>query len=63
MRENVHLLETLIGYWEHEIGIFYLQGETLEITVEDMYFITGISHRGMSINLEGNGMDGDPMSV
>ena len=63
MRANVCLLETHISYWDHDLGIFYLQGEILEITVEDIYFITGISHKGMPINLEGTGRGGDPMSV
>ena len=63
MRANVHLLETLISYWDHDLGLFYLQGETLEIIVEDMYLITGLSRRGMLVNLEGTGRSGDPMSV
>ena len=63
MRANFCLFETLIYYWDHDLGLFYLQGETLEITVEDMYFITDISRRGMPVNLEGTGRSGDPMSV
>ena len=63
MRANIHLLETLIGYWDNELCIFYLHGEILEIIVEDIYFISGISRRGMPINLNGTGRGGDPMSV
>ena len=63
MRGNVHLLETLIGYWDQYLDFSHLQGETFEITVEDMYFITGIFHRGMSVNLEGTGRGGVPMSL
>ena len=37
--------------------------EELDITVEDMYFITSLSHRGMLMNLEGTGRGGDSMSV
>ena len=43
MRANVCLLEFMINYWDHDLGMFNLQGETLEITIEDMYFITGLS--------------------
>ena len=35
MRANVCLLEFMINYWDHDLGMFDLQGETLEITFED----------------------------
>ena len=35
----------------------------MEIIVEDIYFMIGLSHGGISVNLEGNGRGGDPMSV
>ena len=41
MRANVHFLEHLISYWDHELSTFDIQGEILEITVEDMYLIRG----------------------
>ena len=63
MRAQVRLLETLVNLWDHDLSLFDLQGETLEICVEDMYFITGLSRKGMPVNLEGTGRDGDPMSV
>ena len=43
--------------------MFDLQGETLEINSEDIYFITGLSRRGAPVNLEGTGRGGDPLSV
>ena len=43
MRSNVRLLEFMVNYWDHDMGMFNLQGETLELTVEDKYFITGLS--------------------
>ena len=63
MRANVRLLETLISYWDHDLGLFDLQGEILDITIEDIYFITGISRRGIPVNLEGTSRGGDSMSV
>ena len=63
MKANAHLLETLISYWDHELGVFDLQGETLKITIEEIYFIRGLSRRGTHINIEGTGRGGDPMSV
>ena len=63
MRANVHLLEHLIGYWDHDLGDFDLQGEILEVALEYIYFITGLSCHGTLVNLEGTGGGGDPMSV
>ena len=33
MQSNVHLLEFLINYWDHDLGAFDLQGEILEIAL------------------------------
>ena len=63
MRANVHLLEFMINYWDHDLGMFDLQGETLEITTEDMYFITGLSQRGALVNLDGTDKGDDPLSI
>ena len=43
--------------------MFDLQGESLEITSEDIYFIVGLSRRGAPVNLEGIDRGGDPLSV
>ena len=53
----------LINYWDHDLGMFDIQGESLEITSEDVYFIAGLSRRGAPVNLEGTGRGGDPLSV
>ena len=63
MRSNVHLLEFLINYWDHDLGMFDLQGEFLEVTLKDVYFIFGLSQRGAPVNLEGTGRGGDLLSV
>ena len=60
---NVRLLEHLISYWDHDLDAFDLQGEILEVILEDMYFIIGLSRTGISMNLKGTGRGGDPMSV
>ena len=49
----------MINYWDHDLGAFDLQGEILEITLEDIYFISGLSRRGAPVNLEGTGTGGD----
>ena len=33
LRSNVRLLEFMINYWDHDLGMFDLQGEFLEITL------------------------------
>ena len=63
MRANVCLLEFLINYWDHDLGMFELQGESLEITSEDVYFIAGLSRRGALVNFEGTGRGGGRLSV
>ena len=63
MRANVRPLEFLINYWDHDLGMFDLQGEVLEITSKDVYFISGLSRRRAPENLEGTGRGGDPLSV
>ena len=63
MRSNVHLLAFFINYWDHDLGAFDLQGEILEIALEDIYFIAGLSRRGAPVNLEGTGRGGDLLSV
>ena len=32
MRAQVRLLNTLVNLWDHDLGLFDLQGETLELT-------------------------------
>ena len=63
MRANVHLLEFLINYWDHDLGMFDLQGESLEITSEDVYFIAGLSWQRAPVNMKGTDRGGDPLSV
>ena len=63
MQANVRLLEFMINYWDHDLGMFDLQGETLEITFEDIYFISSLSRRGSPVKLEGTDRGSDPISV
>ena len=43
MGVSVCLLEFFIAYWDHDLGSFNLQGEILEVALEDIYFIMGLS--------------------
>ena len=51
MQANVCLLQFMINYWDHDLGMFDLQGESMEITSEDIYFISDLSRRGAPVNL------------
>ena len=63
MRAQIHILETIVDCWDHNPRLFDLQGEDLELTIEDIYFIIGIYHRGTLVNLEGTGTSRDPLST
>jgi hypothetical protein len=52
MRVQVRLLEMLVGYWDPENEIFNIDGQPLRIEVEDIYFLTGLSHRVEVANLQ-----------
>ena len=43
MQANVPFLDFLIGYSDHDLGAFDLQGEILEVALEDIYFIMSLS--------------------
>ena len=43
--------------------MFDLQGEFLEVTLEYVYFISSLSQRGASVNLEGIDRGGDLLSA
>ena len=41
-----------MDYWDPDMEAFMLDGMSLRIKVEDIYFITGLSHRGKVLNLQ-----------
>ena len=45
---SLHLLmQTLIGFWDVAEEVFLFQGQRIEITLEDVYFITGLPILGV----------------
>jgi hypothetical protein len=52
MRAQAKLLQTLINYWDPEAEAFNIDGKQLRIEVDDIYFITGLSHQGDMVNLK-----------
>ena len=62
MRDQVRLLEMLVGYWDHDSERFNLDGKPLRIEVEDIYFLTGLSRQGEVVNLKSQG-EGSEMKI
>jgi hypothetical protein len=62
MRAQVILLQLLVDYWDPDSERFNLDGKPLRIEVEDIYFLTGLSHRGEVVNLKSQG-DGSNMKI
>ena len=54
MWEQPRILEQMVRYWDPKHGVFDLQGEVIEITLEDIYFIIGLLQRGVAMNLKGS---------
>jgi hypothetical protein len=44
------LLNALVDYWHPNAEAFMLEGQSLVPTVEDIYFLTGLSRRGEPVN-------------
>jgi hypothetical protein len=44
------LLNALVEYWHPDEKEFMLEGYSLVPTVEDIYFLTGLSRRGEPVN-------------
>jgi hypothetical protein len=40
----------LVDYWHPDTNAFMLEGQSLVPTIEDVYFLTGLSRRGEPIN-------------
>ena len=47
MRSLGLLMQTLISFWDVTEEVFLFQGHRIEITLEDVYFITGIPILGV----------------
>ena len=58
MRAKPRLLQMLVDYWDPDSESFHIDGMSLTIEVEDIYFITGLSRRGEVVNLCSRGPGG-----
>ena len=51
MRSETLLLQLLIGYWDPDRSKFVIDDDTISFEVEDIYFLTSLSHQGRELNL------------
>lgn len=56
MRSKTLLLQLLIGYWDLDGSQFVIDDESISFNMEDIYFLTGLSHRGLELNLYRGGL-------
>ena len=53
----------LVDYWDRDSECFLIDGMSLTIEVEDIYFITGLSRRGEMVNLRARGGPGHGLTI
>ena len=58
LRAKPRLLHMLIDYWDPDSESFHIDGMSLTIEIEDIYFITGLSQQGEVVNLRSHGPSG-----
>ena len=59
MRQQIELLEFLVRAWDPAIEEFHIKNQVFSITVEDVYFLTGLSRRVLPICLTGSTVGGE----
>jgi hypothetical protein len=62
MRAQLRLLEYLVHMWDVNQQVFHVGVHVLSLDIEDIYFLTGLSHRGAHVTLTGGRGGGLPMS-
>ena len=59
IRQQIELLEFLVRAWDPAIEAFHIKNQVVPITVEDVYFLTGLLRRGFPISLLGSIVGGE----
>ena len=57
MRKQVGLLERIVHMWDPDLRVFHVGGQDLEIEIEDIYFVTGLSKWGAPVAMSGQRSD------
>ena len=45
----------MVGMWEPDSQFFLVKDQVLDINVDDIYFLTGLSRQGKSVYFSGRG--------
>ena len=59
MRQQINLLQYLLDAWDLTSQAFQIRGKSIPLTVEDIYFLIGLSRRSASISLSGSARGGE----
>ena len=58
LRAKPRILQMLVDYWDPNSKSFHIDGMSLSIEIEDIYFITGLSRQGEVVNIRSHGPGG-----
>ena len=61
MRAQLRLLEYLVHMWHVNEQVFHMGVHTLTLDIDDIYFLTELSHRVSQVSLSGRRGGGEPM--
>jgi len=59
MRQQINLLQYWLDAWDLTSQAFQIRGKSIPLTMEDIYFLTGLSRRGAPVSLLGPSHGGD----
>ena len=63
LQAQLELLQYLVSIWDENEGVFKLRDQVLELEVSDVYFITGLSRRGLVPILTSSRPSGEKMDM
>ena len=61
MRQQINLLQYFLDAWDPTNQVFHIRGKSIPLTVEDIYFLTGLSRCGAPLSLSGFTHGGESM--
>ena len=59
MRQQTEILQFLVRSWDPIDQTFHIRDKVVSITIDDIYFLTGMSRRGAPISLLGFARGGE----
>ena len=59
IRQQINLLQYLLDAWDPTNQVFHIRGKSIPLTIEDIYFLTGLSRRGAPLSLLGFARGGE----